>query len=80
MEKIKLHFTDEALDAIVERADALKLGARGLRAICETMMLEAMYELPSAGVKEFVVDGEYARRQIEKVYAMRGKDTHAKAA
>jgi ATP-dependent Clp protease ATP-binding subunit ClpX len=80
MEKIKLHFTDEALDAIVERADALKLGARGLRAICETMMLEAMYELPTAGVKEFIIDGEYARRQIEKVYALRSKDAHSKAA
>ncbi|WP_448520501.1 ATP-dependent Clp protease ATP-binding subunit ClpX [Rhodoflexus sp.] len=80
MEKIKLHFTDEALDVIVERADALKLGARGLRAICETMMLEAMYELPTAGVKEFIVDGQYARRQIEKVYALRSKDAHFKAA
>jgi ATP-dependent Clp protease ATP-binding subunit ClpX len=80
MEKIKLHFTDEALDVIVERADALKLGARGLRAICESMMLEAMYELPSAGVKEFIVDGEYARRQIEKVYALRGKDAHSSKA
>ncbi|MCS7019050.1 MAG: ATP-dependent Clp protease ATP-binding subunit ClpX [Cytophagales bacterium] len=80
MEKIKLHFTDEALDVIVERANALKLGARGLRAICESMMLEAMYELPSSGIKEFVVDGEYARRQIEKVYSLHGKDTQAKAA
>lgn len=80
MEKIKLHFTDEALDVIVERANALKLGARGLRSICESMMLDAMYELPSSGIKEFIVDGEYARRQIEKIHSLPGKDTHSKAA
>jgi hypothetical protein len=39
-----------------------------------------MYELPTAGVKEFIIDGEYARRQIEKVYALRSKDAHSKAA
>ncbi|MCS6967466.1 MAG: ATP-dependent Clp protease ATP-binding subunit ClpX [Cytophagales bacterium] len=82
MEKIKLHFTEEALDWIVEKAVALKLGARGLRSICEAVMLDAMYELPSMAVKEFVVDGEYVRRQMEKFLALHPNhpQTHSEAA
>lgn len=67
MEKIKLHITEDALDAIVDRAIELKVGARGLRAICESVMTDAMYELPSMPeIKEFVLDRGYIEKQLTK--------------
>lgn len=67
MEKIKLHITEDALDAIVDRAIELKVGARGLRAICESIMTDAMYELPSMpNVKEFTLDKNYIEKQLTK--------------
>ncbi|WP_224997600.1 ATP-dependent Clp protease ATP-binding subunit ClpX [Cesiribacter sp. SM1] len=67
MEEIKLSFTDDALDYIVEKAMENKLGARGLRSICESIITDAMYELPSEkDVNEFVVTREYAEEKIEK--------------
>ena len=66
MENIDLRFTDEALDYIVEKAIDLKLGARGLRSICESIMVDAMFELPAQkDIKVFTVDLEYARKQFE---------------
>ncbi|HRC33779.1 MAG TPA: ATP-dependent Clp protease ATP-binding subunit ClpX [Bacteroidia bacterium] len=47
MEKVNLEFDNDALDYIVEKAIEFKLGARGLRSLCETIMLDAMYEMPS---------------------------------
>ncbi len=65
LEGVKLSFSDEVLDHIVEKAIEFKLGARGLRSICEAIMLDAMFELPgSKSVKEFRVTLEYA---IEKL-------------
>jgi len=67
MENISITFDNEALDYIVEKAAEYKLGARGLRSICEGIMTEAMFELPSQeGVKELVIDLDYARTQFEK--------------
>jgi ATP-dependent Clp protease ATP-binding subunit ClpX len=67
MEKIALTFTDDALDYIVDKASEYKLGARGLRSICETIMTDAMYELPSEpGTHEFEVTGAYARSKFEQ--------------
>jgi ATP-dependent Clp protease ATP-binding subunit ClpX len=67
MEEIKLSFTDDALDYIVEKAMENKLGARGLRSICESIITDAMYELPSEkDVNEFMVTREYAEEKIEK--------------
>ena len=63
---IKLEFTDEALDRIVDKAIEYKLGARGLRSIVETVMVDAMFEAPSSGMKELLVDREYVDRQLEK--------------
>jgi ATP-dependent Clp protease ATP-binding subunit ClpX len=63
MENIDLRFAPEALDFVVEKADALKLGARGLRAILESIMTEAMFTLPESGLKHFVVTREYANEQ-----------------
>ena len=67
MDGIKLAFTPEVLDYIVDKAVEFKLGARGLRAICEVIMMDAMFELPSGDVKEFTVTTEYASNKLERV-------------
>ncbi|MDB5261580.1 MAG: ATP-dependent Clp protease ATP-binding subunit ClpX [Adhaeribacter sp.] len=67
MENIAISFDEEALEYIVEKAAEFKLGARGLRSICESIMTEAMFELPSQeDVKELMIDLNYARNQFEK--------------
>ena len=66
MDGIKLHFTEEALDFIVEKAVEYKLGARGLRSIVESVMTDAMFEVPSKRVKTFEVTLDYARSQLDK--------------
>lgn len=64
---IQLQFDDEAIDYIVEKAMEYKLGARGLRSICEAIMNDAMFELPSTkDVKQFTVSREFAREKLEK--------------
>ncbi len=67
MDGIKLTFSDEALDYIVDKAVEFKLGARGLRAICESIMIDAMFELPSTDEKEFVVTTSYATKKLERI-------------
>ncbi len=66
IEKIELSVEPEVLDYIVDKAVEFKLGARGLRSICEAIMLEAMYDLPSQDVDQFTVTLDYAQRQLEK--------------
>ena len=67
LEGIKLTFEDEALDFIAEKALEYKLGARGLRSLCEAILMDAMYELPSQhDIKEFIVTREFAVSQISK--------------
>ncbi|GAB3837250.1 ATP-dependent Clp protease ATP-binding subunit ClpX [Hymenobacter jeollabukensis] len=67
MEGISLSFTDEALDYIVEKADEYRLGARGLRSICESIMTDAMFDMPSVTDQtELVIDLEYAHEKFEK--------------
>lgn len=66
MDGIKLHFTEEALDFIVDKAVEYKLGARGLRSIVESVMTDAMFEVPSKRVKTFEVTLDYARNQLDK--------------
>lgn len=68
MDGIELAFTDDALDFIVGKAREYRLGARGLRSIVESVMMDAMFEVPSKKVKKFEVDLDYARRQIEKAH------------
>lgn len=63
---IRLKFDADVLDFIVEKAIEFKLGARGLRSICEAILTDAMYELPSKSEKEFRVDLEYAKAQFSK--------------
>ena len=66
MDGVKLTFTDEALKFIVDKAVEFKLGARGLRSIVETIMTDAMFEIPSTKENTFEVTKEYAQSQIEK--------------
>lgn len=66
-EKIELTFEDAALDFIVDKAIEYKLGARGLRSICEAIMLDAMYELPSLQQeKALIISAEYAEEKFNK--------------
>ncbi len=66
MDGVRLTFDDDALDLIVDKAIEYKLGARGLRSIVETIMMDAMFELPSSDVKEFTVTREYALDKLIK--------------
>lgn len=66
MDGITLTFTDDALDLIVDKAVEYKLGARGLRSIVESVMTDAMFELPSKRAKSFEVTRDYVQQQIEK--------------
>lgn len=61
---IRLTFTDEALDLVVEKTIEQRLGARGLRAIMEQVMLQPMFELPSTSTTSFVVDKDFVERQL----------------
>lgn len=66
MDNVQLTFTPETLDYIVEKAVEFKLGARGLRSIVETIMIDAMFEMPSSSDDTFVVTKEYAQSRLEK--------------
>lgn len=69
LESISLVVEKNVLDFIVDKAYEFKLGARGLRSICEAILLDAMFEIPSAkqNSKEFVVTLPYAKEKFEKV-------------
>lgn len=62
---VELTFEDGVFDYIVDKAIEYSLGARGLRSLIETVMMEPMYEVPSSGVKEYVVTLDFARRKVE---------------
>ena len=66
MDGIKLTFAPDALEYIVDKAVDYKLGARGLRSIVESIMRDAMFELPSSKKEEFEVTKAYATEQLEK--------------
>lgn len=67
LEGIKLNFTEEALDFIAEKALEFNLGARGLRSICEAIMTDAMFELPSQkNVKTFEITEAYAKEKLSR--------------
>lgn len=66
LDNIELSFEDEALDYIVDKAVEFKLGARGLRSICEIIMTDAMFEMPSNGNTEVVITKEYASEHINR--------------
>jgi ATP-dependent Clp protease ATP-binding subunit ClpX len=66
MDDITFDIKEEALNYIVTKAVEYKLGARGLRSLCEAIFTDAMFELPSSDVKEFVVTKEYAENKLTK--------------
>jgi ATP-dependent Clp protease ATP-binding subunit ClpX len=66
LEGIKLQIEEEVYDFMVEKAMEYKLGARGLRSICESILTDAMFELPSSQEKFFTLDLEYAKRKFDK--------------
>ncbi len=61
---VKLTFTDDALDYIVDKAIEYKLGARGLRSICEAVMRDAMFEAPSSKIKSLIIDQPYCEQKL----------------
>jgi ATP-dependent Clp protease ATP-binding subunit ClpX len=67
MDNVDLTFADGVLDFIVDKAVEFKLGARGLRSICEAIMLDAMYETPSVGKEDLVITIDYASRKLERI-------------
>lgn len=68
MDGVELEFTDDALNLIADKAIEYKLGARGLRSIVETIMVDAMYEMPSKPEKKFSVDASYVESQLSKAH------------
>jgi ATP-dependent Clp protease ATP-binding subunit ClpX len=70
---ISLSFDDAVLDYVVDKALEFKLGARGLRSICEVIMIDAMFELPSKNEKEIKIGVKYAREKLEKANISRLK-------
>ncbi len=66
MDEVDLNFEEEALDYIVSKALEYKLGARGLRSLCEAILTDAMYELPSSDDKHLQVTKEYAENSLSK--------------
>ena len=63
---IELSFTEDTYDFIVDKAIEYKLGARGLRSICEAIMLDVMFEYPSKNVKKLVIDKKLAEKHFAK--------------
>jgi ATP-dependent Clp protease ATP-binding subunit ClpX len=67
MDGVKLKFAEETIDYIVQKASELKLGARGLRAICEIIIMDSMFEIPSQKkMKRLVFDKAYAVEKLSK--------------
>ena len=66
MDGVKLSIDDEVLDYIVDTSIEFRLGARGLRSICEAIMVDAMYETPSQNKKSLTIKLPYAREKVAK--------------
>lgn len=66
MDDVTLEVADEALDFVVDKALEYKLGARGLRSLCEAILTDAMYEMPGTDEKLLRIDEEYARESLNK--------------
>lgn len=66
MDDVQFEITNEALDFIVDKALEYKLGARGLRSLCEAILTDAMYELPSSDEKTLVINFEYAKETLNR--------------
>lgn len=75
MDGIKLSFEEDTLNFIVDKAVEYKLGARGLRSIVESIMMDAMFDIPSKRTKEFIVTLDYAKNQLNKSYLQKLDET-----
>ncbi|MBI9056237.1 MAG: ATP-dependent Clp protease ATP-binding subunit ClpX [Labilibaculum sp.] len=73
IDDIELEFEDDALEYIVDKALEFKLGARGLRSICEGIMMDAMFEMPTSDEKKISVGRKYASEKLEKINLKRLK-------
>lgn len=73
MDDVEFEITEEALDFIVDKALEYKLGARGLRSLCEAILTDAMYELPGTEEKELRIDKHYAEDRLNKSLLQRLK-------
>ncbi|MGC9375415.1 MAG: ATP-dependent Clp protease ATP-binding subunit ClpX [Bacteroidales bacterium] len=73
MDGIDLHFENDVLDFIVEKAIEFKLGARGLRSICEAIMMDVMFDMPSKKDKEITITLDYAKEKLGKTNIQRLK-------
>jgi len=73
MDGVKLNFEKEVLDYIVDKAIEFKLGARGLRSICEAIMMDVMFDIPSSEEKEVTITLDYAKEKMGKVNIQRLK-------
>ena len=67
MDNIELTFEEEVLNFVVDKAIEFKLGARGLRSICEAIMLDAMFEMPSTDTKELIITEDYASHKLARI-------------
>lgn len=80
MENAELHFTEDSLRAVAEKAQEKETGARGLRSIIEEVMLDTLYELPDAGAgKKFIVTPDVVRGR-EKLFGLGGEEPKHKSA
>ena len=68
LDGVELTFTKEALDTLVDKAVEYKLGARGLRSIVESVMMDAMFDMPSKKTKKFEVTDKYVCEQLDKTH------------
>lgn len=66
MDEVEFSISDDALDFIVDKALEYKLGARGLRSLCEAILTDAMYDLPSSDETTLYIDKEYAEHSLSK--------------
>ena len=73
LDDIELSFEEDALEYIVDKAMEFKLGARGLRSICENIMIDAMYDSPTENIKDLKISKEYAESKIDPEDAQRLK-------
>jgi ATP-dependent Clp protease ATP-binding subunit ClpX len=71
MDGVELTFQPEVYEYIVDKAIEYKLGARGLRSIVETIMMDIMFDIPSMKVKEYELTLDYAKKQMEKANVSR---------
>ncbi|HEY9185597.1 MAG TPA: ATP-dependent Clp protease ATP-binding subunit ClpX, partial [Salegentibacter sp.] len=66
MDEIEFDMTEDALDYIVEKAIEYKLGARGLRSLCEAVLTDAMFDMPESNQTKLIVNRDYAEDKLNK--------------